>query len=144
MTAPPQGQTLADVKPGDRLIEDGHRLDESVTIHTVLRVTKLYAITAGPHINHKWRLTDGIQPGDVPRFRCRRSVRKPAPGELQAIATRSRFFWVLRHLEEASKLARKDMKRPTAEDLAKAEQALALVQGLLAATAEPSTATEEE
>lgn len=126
--------TLDGIKPGDLLIEGTQRMND-VMVHKVIRLTKIYAITASPHIEQKWRLSDGVQPGERGPFQPRRRVRKPEPGELKAIALHRRFCGLMRHLEEAAKEARKDIAKPTAENLAAAEKALALVQSLL----EPST-----
>ena len=126
--------TLDGIKPGDLLIEGAQGMGD-VVVHRVTRLTKIYAITAGPHIDHKWRLSDGKQPGEMGAFQSRRRLRKPEPGELDAIERRRRFYGLMRHLEEAAKEASKDLMRPTAADLAVAEKALALVQSLL----EPAT-----
>jgi hypothetical protein len=124
---------LDGIKPGDLLIEAAHGIGD-VHIHKVSRLTKIYAIT-GSQQDQKWRLSDGIQPGEVSGFQIRRRVRKPEPGELDAIKLRRRFYGLMRHLEEATKEARKDIAKPTAENIAAAEKALALVQSLL----EPAT-----
>ena len=128
---------LYGAKPGDLLIEDARGMG-SLMIHKVVRVTKLYVITTGRHIDHKWRISDGIQPGAVAGFHYRRAVRKPEPGEIQAIAMQSRFRRVMRDMEEAVEDS-KNIKSPTAENLATAAKALALIQSLLdPETAEPS------
>ena len=125
--------TLDGINPGDLLIEDAQGMG-AVAVHRVTRLTKTYAIT-GSQLEQRWRLSDGKKPGHVSAFRSQRRVRKPEPGELEAIALRRRFYGLMRHLEEAAKEARKDIAKPTAENLAAAEKALALVQSLL----EPST-----
>ena len=126
--------TLDGIKPGDLLIEGAQGAGD-VVVHKVTRLTKIYAITAGPHIEHKWRLSDGKGPRGIGAFQSQRRLRKPEPGELDAIKQRRRFYGLMRHLEEAAEEARKDLMRPTAADIAVAEKALALVQSLL----EPAT-----
>ena len=125
---------LDGIKPGDLLIEDSYRMGD-VAVHRVTRLTKIYAIT-GSQQEQKWRLSDGKQPGEMGAFQSRRTVRKPEPGELDAINLRRRFYRVIGHLEEATKEARKNLMRPTAADLAVAEKALALVQSLLESSGE--------
>lgn len=125
---------LDGIKPGDLLIEADHGMGD-VAVHRVIRLTKIYAIT-GSRLEQKWRLSDGLQPAKVSRFQCRRRVRKPEPGELEAIALRRRFYGLMQHLEEATKEARKDIAKPTAENIAAAEKAMALVQSLLESSGE--------